>query len=159
MNQFKAKNITFGYSDSEDRLWLRLQLETNNEASLWLTRRFTKNVFEALSGVIEKSETPVSQNENHASLKKEYYEVSKSTWSPSPKPPEKSDKNITITGMCTSASIKKRGQAFQLLLKTNQSEFTIDLDKNNLIKILVAHNLKTKQAGWQVWPKKKWITD
>jgi hypothetical protein len=159
MNQFKTKNITFGYSDSEDRLWLRLQLETTNEASLWLTRRFAKIIFEALSGVIEKSKAPTKPEDIHSSLKKEYYEVSKSTWSPNPQPLEKSSKNTIITGTCTSATIKKRGLMFQLILKTNQSEFTMDLDNNNLIKILVALNLKTKQAGWQIWPNKSWITD
>ena len=35
----EAKTLTVGFSDSEDRLWLRLGTDSDGAVQLWLTRR------------------------------------------------------------------------------------------------------------------------
>jgi hypothetical protein len=40
-----ARTLTVGFSDSEDRLWMRLGTDERNARQLWLTRRMLQQVF------------------------------------------------------------------------------------------------------------------
>ena len=48
-------NITFGYADSEDRLWARLIMTDQSETTIWLTRALCQAVCNGFGQLLEKN--------------------------------------------------------------------------------------------------------
>ena len=158
--QKQANNITFGYSDSEDRIWLRLLLTEGGEARLWLTRRLCIGICNGVAGMIEKY-TPASEQESvETYLKKEFYEASRSTFDPTPPPPSKETSNETLSpsmGLCRTAYIDA-GDVWRLrLVGPQQIEYVLPLDRTLTQKVLVALFKQAHIAGWSIPSTHNWL--
>ena len=159
----QAQTITFGYSDSEDRLWIRLVLVDQSEARFWLTRRLTENLCQAMAGLIEQNtqaqHPSLSTQEVNQYLRKEFFEVTHSTWDPTPPPPQATQNNTPTPTMqlCQTINIDL-GLTWQLRFSgTRGPEYTLGIEPNQAPKFLLAL-LKQSQIGhWQVTTDKIWL--
>lgn len=154
-------NITFGYSDSEDRLWTRLILKDGGEAFLWLTRRLTEHLCQAVVQMIEKhtsAEELGTQADNLLpTLKKEYYEISRTTWDPSPPKADNSHTISTGTQVCTQVTINKHTQ-WELIFRSNKGNtYELGMQRKELEKILAAFLLQGQKAQWHLQINSAWL--
>lgn len=154
-----AKNITFGYSDSEDRMWARLQLvDTDDEYRVWLTRRLCHNICNALIQLIEKNTAIADKADKHNYLKKEFYESSRSTWDPTPEAPKISANNKSANMyFCNKVEISS-GQEWLLKFTSNDNKTChFKANRVHILKILVALIKQTKTAHWNLDIPSTWL--
>ena len=158
----QAQTITFGYSDSEDRLWIRLVLEDQSDAKFWLTRRLTENLAQTMASLIEKNveaQYPhFSPEEIHQYLRKEFFEVTQSTWDPTPPPPNAQPHQAPqVMQLCQTIHIDL-GAVWQLRFSgTRGHEYTLSIEAHLAPKLLLAL-LKQAQIGhWQLQIDKSWL--
>lgn len=160
-NSIEAHNVTFGYSDSEDRLWIRLQLQGHTEARLWLTRRLCLAACQGIAQLIEKNTLPeASIDEKNQYLKKEFFEISKATWDPSPEPPKPSTDQpapITRPSLCQSISIDAGNKWALRFKESTQISYELPLDRSLMQKILLALLKQAHRAGWHIPISQTWI--
>lgn len=158
----QAQTITFGYSDSEDRLWIRLILENQSDAKFWLTRRLTENLCQTMAGLIEKNiqeQFPeFAQDDIDQHLRKEFFEVTRSTWDPTPPPPSSENQApSTSIQLCQTININL-GDVWQLRFSGSRGiEYTFAIEPHQASKFLLAL-LKQSQVGhWQINANKNWL--
>ena len=158
-----ANNITFGYSDSEDRLWIRLVLSDQSEARFWLTRRLTENLCQAIAGVIEKNTQAqhpnLSEQEVNQYLRKEFFEVTQSTWDPTPPPPQATHNETPLPAMqlCQTINIDF-GSHWQLRFSGARGpEYTLVIEPIQASKFLLALLKQSQMGHWQITTDKAWL--
>jgi hypothetical protein len=166
MNNHKtAHNITFGYADSEDRLWARLLLTDQAEAKLWLTRKLCLGICQGICDMLEKYTYINGQKLEGAPLEKqlrtEYFEASRSTWDPTPPPPQPNNSTPSATNpiisLCHTAHIDA-GSTWQLrFLSPHYPELRLPLDRYLTLKIFLAITQQAHKAGWNIQPTKNWL--
>jgi len=157
----KISNITFGYSDSEDRMWLRLLLTEGGEAKMWLTRRLCQGLCNGIANVIEQH--TVVDNEKLTGdtlaqhLKTEFYETTRSTWDPAPPPGKKEDITIPM-GLCHTIYIDSTGSTWCIrLVGPNHVEYALMTDRRLIQKTLLAIYKQAQQAGWNIATTHDWL--
>ena len=161
----QANNITFGFSDSEDRLWARVQLQNNSEAHLWLTRRLTLAACHGIVQVIEKNTfengQPLSEDLLNKYLRREFFEITQTTWDPAPAAPNTSQTptaDINPSGLCHTIKIDG-GNVWQIqLIGPQQQTYVLPLDRRLMQKILLALLKQMEVAQWGGTPVKPWLT-
>jgi len=163
VTQKKVCNITFGYSDSEDRLWLRLILAEGGEAILWLTRRLCLALCSAIANQIEKytviNNIPLQGDALRQHLKKEFFETKTSTWAPSPAPQKQEEKiNNPPSGVCHTAFIDTDGKVWVLRLAgPNNVEYALPMEREKILKILFALTRQANQNEWGLNREYRWM--
>lgn len=104
----KIANITFGYSDSEDRIWVRANLKDHPDVIFWITRRLAENFCNGLGDMLEKK-SPLHSIYPKESLpsfiKDEFIHATQSTAEPITQPPRKPDSQIKQLGTCQTIKI------------------------------------------------------
>lgn len=158
----QVNNITFGYSDSEDRLWVRLQLNNGKETNLWLTRRLTSALCQAITQMIEKNTlentASLSTEALNKELRREFFEISQSTWDPTPAAPTPDQISSNhITGLCHTIQIDS-GDNWQIrLLGPGQQIYVLPIDRHLIQKLLLAIIKQAELAQWEITPTNQWL--
>jgi hypothetical protein len=137
--------ITVGYSDSEDRIWLRFT-STESEAFAWISRRLLgltiNKSYEALQGLIPK---PVAKIEHQAVVS----EFKKTKGHPAPAKPEKPIETKNI-GLINSVILRKNSESFTWIFKHGEQEIGITCNKSYAHQILEAMWIRQNDAGWGI---------
>lgn len=161
----RSHSITFGYSDTEDRIWVRMLLEGESEAYFWINRRLCKAIYNAMADlllkykVIDGQELESKALEQH--LKAEFYELSRSTFDPAPPPPKSDTSNSELTtqkwfGLCHSVSITS-GARWLMSFSTKGTDYQLGVDRRSMIKIFVGLLKTCDNARWDIPKTHKWI--
>lgn len=160
MNQKIANTVTFGYADSEDRMWLRLLLVDGGEAKMWLTRRMCESLCNSIAKLIEGhtlvNDEKLSGDTLTQHLKTEFYETTISTWDPSP-PPAKNETNATPMSLCHSISIDAGDNWCIRFSGVNNVEYALPMDRRLIQKTLLAIYKQAQQAGWNITTTYSWL--
>lgn len=161
----RSHSITFGYSDTEDRIWVRMLLEGDAEVYFWINRRLCKAIYNAMADLLIKNKVIDGQElaskalEQH--LKAEFYELSRSTFDPAP-PPPKSDTSKTEqtaqkwVGLCHSVSITS-GARWLMSFSTKGTDYQLGVDRRSMIKVFVGLLKTCAKAAWDIPKTHKWI--
>ncbi len=159
-------SITFGYSDSEDRLWSRLIGNNGEEARLWITRLLCKKTCLELIKLLEKS-TPTHKIENtgivlnqSATLAEEFMQAKNKPSDPSPELKKKSHTDnfqSTEVEVCHSIEIKQ-GKLWQItfLLKNNKN-VKLSVNRKGIFRILSTLISQSKNADWCLQLNPEWL--
>ena len=158
-------NITFGYADSEDRLWARLIMTDQSETTIWLTRSLCQAVCNGLGQVLEKNtvlggDTPASEDAIQKYIKTEFFEAKTTTWSPTPEPPKADSPSPTDLGLgrlCHTIQITP-GDTWQLRFLLPQARpMVMALLRPQVHKILAALLLQGQRAQWNWQLNHDWM--
>lgn len=160
----RISNITFGYADSEDRLWARLILNDQTETTLWLTRALCQAGSNAIARLLEKNAGLESSNtlDPEAQAKQvrmEYFEAKTTTWSPTPAAPDNQSQTVLASSgkLCHTLQITP-GDTWQLsFMPSGKETFTMLLKRNQLFKILIALLMQAHKANWHLQTEVDWI--
>lgn len=161
----QVHNITFGYSDSEDRIWVRLILQEGGEARLWLTRRLCIALCRGIIQLIEKYTFKEGRtligDELNVHLRNEFYETSRSTWDPTPPPPaqkkQSPESNNYSTALCHQVSIDGGSQWALRFSATQNLDYQLALDRKLTQKILVALLKQSQAIAWDIQLPNTWL--
>ena len=160
-----VSNITFGYADSEDRLWARLILQDQSETMLWLTRALCQAFCNGLAKLLEErlaqtesSKMSVEQCQQH--VRAEFFEAKTTTWSPTPPPPDKNsgtELKPSHGKLCHTIQITP-GEQWQIKFCPPQDQVMIlALTRPQAHKILAALLLQAHRAQWNLILEKDWL--
>lgn len=159
-------NITFGYADSEDRLWSRLIMTDQSETTIWLTRALCQAACNGLGQLLEKntqlgSDQPISDEAIKKYVKTEFFEAKTTTWSPTPEPPKIDNPIPTDLGLgrlCHTIQITP-GDTWQLrFLLPLARPMVMALQRSQVHKILAALLLQGQRAKWNLELNHDWMT-
>jgi len=160
MNQKIINNITFGYADSEDRMWLRLLLAEGGEARMWLTRRLCEGLCNGIAKLIEQHTVINNEKlsgENLAQhLKTEFYETTRNTWDSAP-PPAKKEQAMAPMGLCHTMYIDSGENWCIRLVGPSKIEYALPMDRHLIKKILLALHKQAQQARWNIPVNHEWL--
>ena len=155
-----ANNITFGYSDSEDRMWLRLLLVEGGEAKMWLTRRLCQGLCNGIAKLIEQhtsvNNEKLSGDNLAQHLKTEFYETSRSTWDPAP-PPATKEVVTAPMGLCHTIYIDSGENWCIRFADPGKLEYALPMDRHLIQKTLLALYKQAQQAGWNISTSYSWL--
>ncbi len=160
----QAQTVTFGYSDSEDRIWARLVLDSSQEVRFWMTRRLLQNLINSLAQLLEQ-QTQHAQPELNSSqvqqyLKTECFEASRATWDPDPPPPTTPNQDASINPsieMCLEINIQIDQSWHFRFSGTRQKNICLSLTRDQVPKFLIALITQEKNAGWEIPLVNKWL--
>lgn len=159
----KAQTITFGYSDSEDRLWARLIVNADQDVKFWITRRLLENFIEVLTDLLEtetqKSTPNTISKKIQQQLKIECFEASRATWDPNPPPSHSSKRMDTKTSnieLCLKIDIQISNTWTFQFSGAAQKNISLILDRLSIPKFLIALLHQQKLANWQIPAKANW---
>lgn len=164
MTNKQITNITFGYADSEDRLWARLILSDQTEERLWLTRALCQACCNAVSQLLKDTceilphetklfLTPTQKLQLELSL------VRESPTDPSPEQP-RSNQMVKSPSLCHTIKITP-GTYWQILFIGNScGEFVLLMDRQQVFKFLLGlHEQGQHVARWNLLPQEKWFEE
>jgi hypothetical protein len=160
----QAQTITFGYSDSEDRIWARLVLDSSQEVRFWITRRLLQNLIHSLSQLLEQqtalNQTHLDTTEIHQYLKTECFEASRATWDPTPPPPLQLNQDLATTPsieMCLEINIQIDPTWHFQFSGPTQKNCRLSLERHLVPKFLIALTHQAATAGWQIPTPSNWL--
>lgn len=154
-------SMTVGYSDSEDRLWVRL-VGDHAEQRVWLTRRTTLALVQALAQQLEASLAELDsivQIDPAQRLALEQDEAAGAMGASAPGPASKSaDYLVTDCGLCTVFDLETHDERWLVRLQTigvNPLEFYGNrLQVHQFLKSLLN---RQREADWRL-PAPQWLT-
>jgi hypothetical protein len=136
-------SITIGYSDSEDRLWVRLSAD-GAEAMLWMTRRL-------VAGLLRSGFDMLGGGKATAALTERHHEVmAEASEEPRTKAPPRAAGNATVQqlGLLHSVDISVDANRMSLAFRGNGQPAGFACDKVQAHKLLQALWDRQSGAGW-----------
>lgn len=160
----RAQTITFGYSDSEDRLWARLILNPEQDVKFWITRRLLQRLIDRITHLLEQttqaSQPSASSSQVQQYLKTEFFEATRATRDPNPPPPvvhaDSTIKNIPIE-MCLEIKIQIHDSWRFIFSGSQQKHIVLPLERSLVPKFLMILLNQQKFAQWQIPHSAKWL--
>jgi hypothetical protein len=159
-------DITFGYSDSEDRIWISL----GSRGRYWLTRRMALGFLPKAAELLEMTVAggdipnalPASQRvalEFEAALQdgldgKPAMAVNKETRTE----PLGADRPPPPPSLLTTLSVSARGEAITLVLEPDRPEASITMQRVEFHRLLGALLRSARNAGWDLRGLPEWMT-
>lgn len=147
-------SVTVGYSDSEDRVWVRL-VDAHVELRVWLTRRTVAGLIERLGKFLESSLVelaPLITMESANRLSMEHDEAASlmSEVSPAPKKPEEGYAVID-GGLCALTEVDIRdSHSFVRLYPSGYAPVVFNVSRLQAHQLLKSLINRQREAGWQV---------
>jgi hypothetical protein len=156
--------LTFGYSDSEDRIWL----SSTDGKRYWLTRRLVKGLLKPVCDLLEKTvpgggipnELPPAQR-----VALEHEEAMADT--PEGQPALEKNKEtrpashngpITPPALITSLTFNASATHCSLIITAGQPPTSIDLNRIDFHRLLGALYKITVTANWDITGQPSWLT-
>lgn len=146
---FKVKNITFGYSDSEDRLWFKLALFDQKDVQIWITRQLAKNMCKELIRLL-KYHSKEKLTYSDLDIKKEIFEISNAIWDKSPSK-SLNKNNKSSLGLCKNVEIILFNNNWKIVISvSHEQKFFFITTRDNVIKLFIAIIQQIKFANWDI---------
>ena len=154
-----SSTITFGYSDTEDRLWVRILNDDGSDKKMWLTRNLCGKICSCLASNLEKT-TSIDKEKSKVSaeifdqLASEHQiavnKMIKATVSSRSEESIKSKSPGPIR-LCNSVNISfGKDWTIKFFCTEEENSFQIKTDRQNVHQILSALIKKCEQAGWNI---------
>ncbi len=154
-NTFAIRVITFGYSDSEDRLWLRLVIQDHADVQYWMTRRFLlrwiSSMSECLFDTVQTGSFPAPfKPEDCVAL--EFIEArnNREPEAPPPPPEEDGENGPTLNrGLLNTIKINAaRGGTSVIFSAMDSASYRLDLDRIASYHLLNGLIVQVDIAQW-----------
>lgn len=154
--------ITFGYSDSEDRVWL----SSSDGARFWLTRRLLAGLLRPVCDVLEKT-VPGGDIPNALPpgqrIALEHEEAMAD--SPEGQPAIERNKETRVAGtppsrppvLVTSITFQANGKRCALIVTAGAEPTRVELNRMELHRLLAALHKTTISAGWSLSGLPDWL--
>lgn len=148
-------SLTVGYSDSEDRVWVRLVGE-NAEQRVWLTRRCVLALIQTLASALETSLAELGsilQMEAAQRLGMELDEAAAAMGSAAPEPaPKSKDYYVADSGLCTVFDLDTQSAQWVMRLHTVCGKpLVFDGSRLQMHQLLKSLLNRQREAGWQLY--------
>ena len=134
--------ITFGYSDSEDRLWVRLTADDSN-ATFWLSRRlvsrFLPDVYGGLVG---------EQSREEAALEHEQAVVELRSQGGDSSPPAPKVDGLLSLGLISTIRFSHDSGTYSMIFEGNADEAGFRCDRKAVHRVLEALWSRQRAVGW-----------
>ncbi len=163
-----VSTFTMGYSDGEDRIWVRLVLTPPREARLWLTRQMTLNLAKGLAGLIVKHREPPAASQSvipelAGAMSKAHlsadFQAAKANPSDreAPPPPDPKVAVFAPGGLCPSVDLtppKEKGAPWQFIWRVpGSSGYLLSLPEASVLKLTAGLLNQANLAGWNFPPE------
>lgn len=159
INQPRVANITFGYSDSEDRIWVRILLTNDSEAKFWLTRRLCESLINALAKLLEEHsplKNVFSKNELTTLLHQEYQDINANSDTPPP-PPKNLPHQMAPLGICHTIDITPGNPWLFVWNISNNKQYALLSDRPMCLRLLRTIQTQSERAKWCICSSIKWL--
>ncbi len=155
--------ITFGYSDSEDRVWL-----SANNARYWLTRRLLAGLLPPVCDLMQKT-VPGGDIPNALPPEQRIVLEHQESMSANPdgKPALEQNKTTRPEGaapvlppiLATTVTFQADEQRCVLIVKTGREETKIQLGRIDFHRLLAALKQVVTSCGWGLGGLPDWLND
>lgn len=147
-------SLTVGYSDSEDRIWVRLVGESA-EKRIWLTRRCVLALIERLANRLETSLAQVEsilQMESGKRLALEQDEAADLMGSAAPGPaPKSAEYQVDDGGLCTVFDLEIHKERWAVCLHTVSGQpLVFDGTRLQMHQFLKSLLNRQREVGWRL---------
>lgn len=147
-------SLTVGYSDSEDRVWVRLVGE-NAEQRVWLTRRCVLALIQTLASALETSLVELDsilQMESSQRLAMEQDEAAGAMDGQAPAPaPRSKDYQIAEGGLCTVFDVQMQAERWVVRLHTVSGQpLVFDGNRLQMHQLLKSLLNRQREADWRL---------
>lgn len=148
-------SLTVGYSDSEDRVWVRLVGE-NAEQRVWLTRRCVLALIETLASALETSLVELDSillMESAQRLAMEQDEAAGAMGGQAPAPaPRSKDYQISEGGLCTVFDLQSLAERWVVRLHTVSGQpLVFDGNRLQMHQLLKSLINRQHEAEWRLY--------
>ena len=145
----KVKNITIGYSDSEDRLWFKLTLFDEKDVQIWITRQLAKNICKELTRLL-KFHSKEKLTYSDLDIKKEIFEMNNAIWDKSSSK-SLNENNKSLLGLCKNIEIILFNNNWKIVMRvSHEQKFFFITSRINIIKLFIAIIQQIKFANWDI---------
>lgn len=154
------QSVTFGYSDSEDRLWVRCLMKDEDDVRFWITRRLTLALIEAMG--IKLRETlpalPVPMAED-LRLAVEYQSALEIPREPAPPAPENPVARTQELPLCHTVDISTHpSHAWAIVWKVaGAAPLALTANRQTIHRLLAALINRAEAAGWAPALSQSWL--
>jgi hypothetical protein len=137
-------SVTMGYSDSEDRLWLRL-VDGAHEAKFWLSRRIALPMLERSYELLTQAQDRGEARQSHQSAVKEFLERKGDR----PPPPNREVASGPAMGLVASIDITVSEQGARWVFSSPVSgTAAFQADRTQAHQLLEVLWSKVREARW-----------
>lgn len=155
--------LTFGYSDSEDRIWL----SSTDGTRYWLTRRLLAGLLGPITGALEKT-VPGGDIPNALPAAQRVALEHEEALADSPEgaPALAKNKETRLAGappskppsLVASLTVQANSQRCSLIITAGREPARIDLSRLEFHRLLAALQRTTAAAGWRLPDLPHWLT-
>lgn len=149
-----------GYSDSEDRIWVRMVLVDQTEARLWLTRRLVQVVCNGMADLLLKTrpkekELPIPELSDTISKAKLAADFVKAKENPSdaqpPPPPTQPVPSHLPTGVCHRVDIQPSEKVWSFIwMVAGTPGYLLTLDRGAAMRLTAGLLQQAKVCSWNL---------
>jgi len=144
-------SVTAGYSDSEDRMWLKL-VSADREVVIWATRRLLTSLLSQAEQFLKGKDTDEDWIAKHAQAVAPFLDRG------GDKPPAKPDSvkdRAQPVGLAHEIQLTRKGDRYLFIFKTGQGPFGVpcsEAESHCLLELIYQRSLT---AGWD--PRVHWV--
>jgi len=149
--------LTIGYSDSEDRIWLRAE---DSPAMWWITRRLALNLVAQWAALLEKSavsapsdgEAEADEARRAAAAQRVRQERSRAIASTPKEPADQGDKPppgaVAESFLLSGVNLRASPKAVQIELVASSRKDTIGMSRDEAHRLLDALVARAQRSAW-----------
>lgn len=146
-------SLTVGYSDSEDRLWLRFVRE-GGEAKLWMTRRLALALLDQSYGLMSKSVPDTDCDREHLEAVREFLQAQGD-----PAPARMPSDQLDIrSGVVASVDVSVSEAGMLWTFVSAQARVGFRGSRTEAHRLLEIFWLRIRSAGWRDAPPWRLVT-
>jgi hypothetical protein len=152
------QSITFGYSDSEDRLWVRCVLQGGGESRFWLTRRLALALIKGVTDKLADTLSPVPVPMDKAlRLALEHQAGFEKPSDPAPPAPRSSSKAASEMSLCTRIDLTPGNKSWRIVWIAGGQPLTLNMAREAVHRMLAGLISRAQQAGWAPELPASWL--
>lgn len=144
------QSITFGYSDSEDRLWVRCCLQGGGESRFWLTRRLALALIKGIADKLAETLPPLPvPMDDTLRLALEHEAGFEKPAEPAPPAPESSLQPAVEMSLCTRIDLTAGANGWKIVwMPVGQAPMTLNMPREAVHRMLAGLIGRIQGAGW-----------
>jgi len=168
-DQIQARLLAFNYSEAEDRIVIVVTGQGHEKHALFLTRRFTDRLLNALASLLKQSspaaaQAPVELQDDMVLLEHQNAVVATNQGENRPLPPgpgartSAAAKEKIRTGLVTNINVSTKPRHFDLTISSGEA-ITVDcrLSRKELHWVVGMLSSKAEEANWNIRLDASWL--
>ncbi len=156
-------NVSFGYSDSDDRMWIRIG---DGPMLWWVTRRLAMRIIEQWAALVERTapaaegsdELPAEETARRTRWAQSEHRAALVSAGPSvvgtiEEPPPRPGKSALMFG----AEIAVDGDLMRIVFRSGRHRQTFETPRRDAHRLLAAFIGRCRRNGWLDAPLPEWL--